>query len=261
MNRLLLFLLLVCSCCLCAFAKDVPTQVINWPANGPTVVRVTLGKFKEISSVASQRSYIIETSVENLWSKKISHLGFNLYLFDKNRVRIGDAWITVDNVGPGQSVKFETTVHSMGTPASFELLENSVPKELAPLAPPRKISLTVNSVPQGATLAVDGEDAGITPKMVQLTVGKHILTFAKEGFNNGKFPIEVGPDDVSGGSVSYELGNSAHDTFEMRDGTVITGDLISVSGMQISVRVAGAAQVLDRNKVRRILLTERDPAE
>jgi len=240
--------------------KDAPTQVINWPQTGSAVVRVTLGKFKEIGSVAGQHNYVIDTTAENLWNKKISHLGFNVYLYDKNKVRIGDGWITLDNVAPGQAVKFQTTVHALGTPASVELAANSVPAELQPLAPPKKVSITVNSVPQGATLSVDGTEAGTTPKLVQLAVGKYSLGFAKEGFNTGTFPLEIGPDDVSGGSVSYELGTSTHDTVELRDGSVLSCDLVSVSGMEIRVRVAGAIQTLDRNKVKRILLTEREPA-
>lgn len=241
-------------------AKDVPAQIVNWPSMGSPVVRVTLGKFKEIGSIAGQHSYVSETSAENLWNKKISHIGFNLYLYDKNKVRIGDGWINIDNVGPGQTVKFQTTVHAMGSPVAVELAPNSLPAELQPLAPPKKISMTVNSVPQGAILAVDGTEVGTTPKVVQLAAGKHNLAFSKEGFNAGAFPLEIGPDDASGGSVSYELGTSAHDTFELRDGTVLTGDLVSVNGMEIRVRVAGALQTLDRNKVKRILLTEREPA-
>ena len=42
-------------------------------------------------------------------------------------------------------------------------------------------------------------------------------------------------------------------------GTVLTGDLVSVSGMEVQVRVAGALQTLDRNRVKRILLIEREP--
>src|SRR2546423_12768662 len=92
-------------------AKDAPpTQVINWPPTGSAVVRITLGKFKEISSVAGQRGYVSETTAENLWSKKISHIGFMLYLYDKNKVRIGDGWITLDNAAPGQMIKFQTFV-------------------------------------------------------------------------------------------------------------------------------------------------------
>jgi hypothetical protein len=243
-----------------SFAKDAPSQTINWPQTGAPVLRVTLGKFKDIGSMPGQRNFLVDTTAENLWTKKIGHLGFNLYIYDKNKTRIGDGWIAIDNVIPGQVVKFQTTVHAVGTPVSVELFANSVPQELQPVAPAKKVSITVNSVPQGATFTVDGAEAGTTPKLVQLAVGKHGLEFSKEGFNSGKFPVEIGPDDVSGGSVSYELGTSSHDTFELRDGTVLTGDLVTVTGMQIQVRVAGALQTLDRNKIKKILLTEREPA-
>ncbi len=242
-----------------AAAKDLPTQIINWPPTGNPIVRFSLGKFREVSNVAGRHNYLIETTADNLWTKKIAHMGFNLYLFDKNKVRIGDGWITIENVPVGQSVKFQTTVRAIGTPASVELVVNSVPDELRPLAPPKKVSITVNSVPQGAVVSIDGTEAGTTPKLVQLTVGKHSLRFVKEGFNNGNFPLEIGPDDVSGGSVSYELGTSAHDTIELRDGSVLVGDLISITGMDIQVRVAGELQTLNRNTIKRILLTERDP--
>ena len=78
----------------------------------------------------------------------------------------------------------------------------------------------MNSVPQGAGVKIDGVDAGTTPKVAQLTVGKHLLEFSKEGFNTGHFPLEISPNDASGGSVSYELGTSAHDTIELRDGCI-----------------------------------------
>ena len=87
-----------------------------------------------------------------------------------------------------------------------------------------------------------------------------MLEFEKEGFNSGKFPLEITPRDASGGSVSYELGNAAHDTIELRDGSILAGDLVSVMGMQVQVRVGGNTQTLDRNQVKRILLTERGPA-
>lgn len=258
--RAFAFFLILASITTPIAAKDAPFQVLNWPPSGNVILRITLGKFNKFSSIAGQQSFLIDTTAENLWDKKISHLGFNLYVYDKSRVRIGEGWITITNVTPGQAVKFQTTVHALGTPASVELVANAVPAELQPLAPAKKISMTVNSVPQGATLLVDGVEAGVTPKMVQIAVGKHTLEFAKEGFNSGKFPLEIGPDDVSGGSVSYELGVSARDTIELRDGSVLTGDLVSVSGMEITVRIAGTMQTLDRNKVKRILLTEREPA-
>ena len=76
----------------------------------------------------------------------------------------------------------------------------------------------------------------------------------------GKFPLEITSHDASEGSVSYELGSAAHDTIELRDGSVLSGDLLSVNGMQVIVRIGGNAQTFDRNQVKRVLLTARDPA-
>lgn len=88
---------------------------------------------------------------------------------------------------------------------------------------------------------------------------RHTLEFSKEGFNTGKFPLEITLRDASGGSVSYELGSAAHDTIELQDGSVLSGDLVSISGMQVQVRIGGNTQTLDRSQIKRILLTERDP--
>jgi hypothetical protein len=254
--------LLVVLITLFAHTKDQPAQVIAWPESGQPIVRFSFGKFKELGALGGQHSYVIDTTAENVWGKKISRMGFSLYLFDKNKVRIGEGWVTLSDVPVGQSVKFQTTVGTSGTPVSLELVANSLPAELQPLAPPKIISITVNSVPQGASLKVDGADAGTTPKSVQVGVGKHILEFSKEGFNTGHFPLEVTPSDASGGSVSYELGTSAHDTVELRDGSVLTGDLETISAAEVVLRIGGAMQHLNRNQVKRILLVERDaPAQ
>src|SRR5437899_3096025 len=239
-------------------AKETAEQVIVWQSSGTPVVRFTFGKFKEISSLGNQHNYIIDTTAENVWGKKIPDATFTLYLFDKNKARIGEGWITLSNVAAGQSVKFQTTVGASGTPVSLEIVPRSLPAELQPLAPPKVISITVNSVPQGALLKVDGSDAGATPKQLRISAGKHLLEFNKEGFNPGKFPLEIGPDDVSGGSVSFELGTSAHDTIELRDGSVLSGDVESVSATEVVVRMGGAVQHLNRNQVKRISLTERE---
>ena len=91
-----------------------------------------------------------------------------------------------------------------------------------------------------------------------MTPGKHTLEFSKEGFNTGNFPLDLGPDEPSGGSVSYELGTSAHDTVELRDGSVLVGDVESMSATEMVIRIGGAMQHLNRNQVKRILLVERD---
>jgi PEGA domain len=240
------------------FAKEIVPPVIVWPETGAPVLRFIFGKFRAIGGVAGQRTYITDTTVVNLWNKKIPMAIFSLYLFDKDKARIGSGYISISNVGPGETIKFQTTVNASGTPVSFSLSPESLPRELGPKAPPRMVTITVNSVPQGALLRVDGAEVGTTPKLVSVGVGKHTLEFSKEGFNAGKFPLEVGPDDVSGGSVSYELGVAAYDTIELRDGSVLSGDLLSISGMDVTVRVAGNLQHLDRNKIKRIILTERE---
>ena len=232
-----------------------------WPQTGSPVLRFTFAKFKEIGSAAGQRSLVTETTAQNLWNQKISRAGFTLYVFDKNKVRIGRSYFVVDNLLPGETAKFQTHIAASGTPVSFELEAEEVPAELKPKTPPRPriISITVNSVPQGADLKVDGTEVGTTPRMIHVTIGRHELEFSKEGFNPGKFPFELGPDDASGGSVSYELGASAHDTLELRDGSVLTCDVESVTATEVVIRMGGTLQRLDRNKVKRIGLVERDP--
>jgi hypothetical protein len=234
-------------------AKDQPAQVILWPDANAPVLRFTLGKFKEAGSFGNRRTYLIDTVAENLSSKPIGAATFSLYLFDKGKVRIGEGWIHLSNVDPGQSVKFQLNVNTSGAPLSASIVP------AGDIDKAKSVSVTVNSVPQGATLKVDGADIGSTPKLVQVGIGKHMLEFSKEGFNTGHFPLEIGSNDVSGGSVSYELGSAAHDTVELRDGSVLSGDLESVSVAEVVVKVGGGLQHMSRNQVKRIVLVERDP--
>ncbi len=246
---LLLFLTVaICS----VSAKDAPFQIVTWPESGQPVLRFTFSKFKEISGMGKERTYVTDTIAENLSDKAIANASFSLYVFDKDKARIGEGYINLTNVSVGQTVKFQITLAASGNPVSLTV--SSSPNAS------RTVSVTVNSVPQGALLRVDGKEAGTTPKIVDVAIGKHMLEFSKEGFNSGKFPLEITSRDASGGSVSYELGSAAHDTIELRDGSVLSGDLVSVNGMQVVVRIGGNAQTFDRNQVKRILLTERDPA-
>jgi len=250
-------------CLLCAFlpvaeAKDTPGQTIAWPDSGQPVLKFVFGKFKEGATFGHEHNYTCDTTAQNLWDKKISDAVFILYLFDKSNVRIGEGYVQVSNVAPGEMIKFQTNFHAAGVPVTLKLVPQTLPAELRPKAPPRTISLTINTVPQGAALKVDGEDSGSTPKVVRVAPGKHLLEFSKEGFNPGKFPLEIGPDDASGGSVSYELGTLAHDTLELRDGTVLVCDIESMSATDVVVKVGGAVQRFDRNKIKRMLLVERD---
>lgn len=256
-NRIVYSLLLAIAVSFCQ-AKEPPAQEIVWPASGTPVLRFSFGKFKQMGSLGKQHAYQIDTTAENVWNKRISKADFLFYVFDKDKARIGEGYISVSNINPGEVVKFQTAVDTTGTPLSVSLVPRSLPPELGSYLPPKTISMTVNSVPQGADIKIDGQPAGITPKVVQVAPGKHLLEFSKEGFNVGKFPLEVGPEDASGGSVSYELGTSAHDTVELRDGTLLNGDLESVTATEVVVRVGGSLQHLNRNQVKRIGLVERE---
>lgn len=243
-------LLLILSSSL-VIAKDQPFQVVSWPDSGQPALRFTFSKFNSIGAgMGKERTYISDVMAENLSDRTISGASFSLYVFDKAKARIGEGYINLTNVAAGETVKFQITIAVSGSPSSVAVATSA----------PRTVSITVNSVPLGAALLVDGKAMGITPKIVDVAIGKHMLGFEKEGFNSGKFPLEISSRDASGGSVSYELGSAAHDTIELRDGSVLAGDLVSINGMQIEVRVGGNTQTFDRNQVKRILLTERAPA-
>src|SRR5256885_4070786 len=136
-NKAMRVLSLVIIAVAAAYAKDPPAQVIVWPETGTPVLRFTFGKFKEVGSIGSERSYVTETTAENLWSKPINDASFALYLYDKNKTRIAEASVHVSNVAPRETIKFQTTIGSSGPPASLSLVARYVPKELGPVAPPR----------------------------------------------------------------------------------------------------------------------------
>ncbi len=233
-----------------ALAKETPLQVIDWPATGTPVVRFTFGKLKPLPGMSNLHGYVMDTTAENLSPKLIPAARFSVYLFDKNKVRIGEDAIALSNLGPGETVRFQTTVMASGTPVSVSIQDTA--------QIPKSISLTVNSTPQGAMLRLDGTEVGTTPRMITVGVGRHTLTFSKEGFVAGNFPLEISREDVSGGTMSYELGASVFDSIELRDGSVLNGDLVSISGMDVEIRVGGSIQHIDRNKIKRIMLVQRE---
>jgi hypothetical protein len=241
-----------------AFAKE-SAVVMTWPNDTTPVVRFTFGKFVSMGRYNGTNNYETEVSAENLWGKAISSAAFRVHMIDKNGVRIGEGYMSLSHMGAKETVKFKLTFNTEGVPANLKLFATQVPPELRAFAPPKTIRTTVYSVPAGAALKVDGADVGTTPKLVELTVGKHSLEFSKEGYNPGRFPFEVGPDDASGGNITFELGGVSYDTVELRDGTVLNGDVISIDGAQVVVRVGGNMQAVDRNRVKKIIFVEREP--
>ena len=259
--RSVLFLLLVSIWSLSCLAKDAPFLPVDWPVENP-VLHCEIGKFVKTSGYQNQNIYNIDVVVKNVSTKKISSGSFRIYLEDKQKIRIGDGWISLTNVRPGETLKMVVTAQTLGTPAAFSIAPDHLPEELAYLAPPKMVSMTVYSVPSGAKLSVDGKALGVTPVSVKLAVGSHTLNFEKEGFSPGNFPMSVSPDQLPGGSISFELGGAQHDTVELRDGTVLTGDLQYISATEVVMQIGGNLQKYSRNMVKKVLFVEREiPAQ
>jgi hypothetical protein len=236
---------------LAALAKTEP-MVMFWPAEKPAV-KLTFDKFKEQGSYSGQNSYLADVLVENLTDKQIPRALFTVYLLDKNKVRIGQGTLQVGDLEARQSAKIQFSFNSVGVPASLTL---SARQDM--LSPGGKtIPLRILSVPPGAKLKVDGQDSGTTPVMVRLTVGAHQLDLTKEGYAPGNTPLDVTADELPGGSITVELGGLSRDSVELRDGTVLLGDVISMSMTDVVVRVDGKDQSYARNLVKRVMLVER----
>jgi hypothetical protein len=102
LRPIVVFLLLATA----ALARDVPAQVMVWPESGKPVLRFSFAKFKGTSYAENRRFYISNTAAENLWGKRIPSANFYLYLFDKNNARVGQGWISLTDVAPGETVNF-----------------------------------------------------------------------------------------------------------------------------------------------------------
>ncbi len=253
-SRFVVLLLFVVSTL--AFAKDT-IPAVSWPSDKP-LLQFSITKINHVGGYGGQQTYVLDVEVQNLSGKKIPQATFNFYLFDKKQVRIGTGYLDVTNVGPNETVKMQVNAQTMGSPATFTVNPQRVPADWSSFVTLKPVAVTVYSVPSGAKLSVDGKEIGVTPIAAQLTPGSHTLTFTKEGYNSGKFPMVIAPDQLSGGSVSFELGTAAHDTIELRDGTVVNGDLQSIDATQVIVTIGGNPQKFDRNQVKRIMLIERE---
>lgn len=239
------------------FAKEAEHTLV-WPAEGTPLVQFTIGPFQRVSQYARTNSYVAEVTVENVWSKPIKNASFIFHLYDKDKVRIGEGYISVSDLSPGQRARLPLTTNSTGNPVAIEVGPQVVPPEFGPAKPARTVAMRIFSAPSGAFLKVDGSDVGVTPKNVNFTVGHHVLEFGKAGFASGHYELDIDADEASGGTLTLELGGLDRDTIELRDGTVVTGDLQSISANDVVIRVGGQDQKFNRNKVKRISLVERE---
>ena len=238
--------------------KAKPLTVMLWPDQGNPVLKLTFKRFTQLDTYNGQLSLESNVLVENMSTKRIPQASFTVYLADKSNVRIGTGTLSFSDLDPGQQVKLPFQVFSVGIPASLSLVARNdasgIPTSL------KTVPLKIVSVPPGANLKVDGRDEGLTPATVRLTVGNHTLAFSKEGYASGSTPVDVKPDETPGGSITFELGGLSRDNVELRNGTVLQGDVLSLSITSVVVRVNGKDQTLDRNQVQKIILVQRENA-
>src|ERR1700722_19804807 len=246
MKRLLCLLVLISS----GYGKDAPI-VMYWPDQINGTLKLSFTKFQPFAAGKSQTMYLSDVIVENLTNKLIPQIVFDVYVTDKAGVRIGDGVLRMSNIGSLQQVKGNVQVVCMGVPAGFSLLAR---KEMLG---PKTVPLKILSSPPGAKLTVDGSDAGETPVMVALTIGTHSLLLNKEGYAKATTSVEIAPEELPGGSITVDLGGMSQDAVELRDGTNILGDVLAITMTSVTIRVNGVDQILDRNRVKKILLVER----
>jgi hypothetical protein len=182
-----------------SLAKSDSSIIVLWPQDKPAI-KLTFGRFQQIAVIAGQSTFVSDVTVQNLSDKAVQRASFTVYLVDKNGVRIGDGLLEVTDIEPTQQVRVRFQCTSIGTPAGLML---SAKKDMLEPPKPKTVSLKVISVPSGANLKVDGQEAGMTPKMVNLTPGTHNLEFSKVGYAPGSTLVEVTTDELPGGSISF----------------------------------------------------------
>src|SRR3954463_11539200 len=184
MRKSLCILPILLLCAATSFAADT---VLTWPTSGKEpVLRFTVGKLRQISSVSRQTDYLGEALAENLGTKAIPSASFYVYLLDKTDKRIGEGYLEVTNLAAGKSAKVPVSVHAMGSFVRMELQPQHLPSD-----EPMKIKMSITSVPSGATLKLDSQDSGVTPLVLPVPPGKHVLEFSKEGYASANTPLEI----------------------------------------------------------------------
>jgi hypothetical protein len=228
--------------------------VMFWPSQDFAILKLTFSRFQNMGTYGGQMTLVSNVVVQNLSAKLIPKASFSVSLLDKDRVRVGNGNLVIDDLNAGESAKVQFQCESAGAPAVLSISARNnagVPVSL------KTIPMTVISVPAGASLKVDGKDEGLTPAKINVGVGTHQLELRKEGFAVGTTPLEVAPDEAPGGSITITLGGLTDDTIELRDGSILTASVMSMTLESVVIEVNGQRQTLDRNRIKKIFLVER----
>jgi len=238
-----LLLLILVEAASCLGQASFPIT-LTWPPESPTV-KFVFAKYQQSGFVNGQGIFLSDVTAENLSDQPMPKSVFTVFVMDKDGVRIGRGLLRLPDIPAKQTTRSQIQFSVAGTPDGLKLLSG------------RTIPMTVASVPSGANLKIDGQDAGVTPKIIDFSIGAHVIELSKEGYAPANSPLDVGSDEAPGGSVSFELGGLSKDTLQLRDGTVVLGDVLAMSMTSVTVRVEGKDQKFDRNQVKKIILVER----
>jgi hypothetical protein len=229
--------------------------VLTWPPSGESaMLRFTLGKLRQVNSASGQTDYLGEAVAENLSTKAIPSASFYLYLLDKNGNRVGEGYLEVTNLAVGQKTKVPVSVHAMGSFARMELKPQHLPSD-----EPMKIKMSIASLPAGAGIKLDSQESGITPQILPIAPGKHTLEFNKEGYATASTTLDIA-ENAMPGSVQVELSPLMVDTVILRDGSVLLGNVVSVTSTSVSLNVKGKSTRRERSRVARVVFGGRNQA-
>jgi hypothetical protein len=234
-------------------AAKKPDLVMMWPQDNPTI-KLTFGTFRELATYNGKTSLASDVVVQNLTAKAMPRASLTVSLLDKNNVRIGSGLLIIEDLNAGQSAKIQFQCFAVGQPSMLNLAAyngGGVPTST------KTTVINVISMPPGAALKVDGQTIGTTPVAIRVLAGTHNLELHKDGFADARTPLDVNTDEAPGGSITITLGGLASDTVELRDGSILMGDVISMTLESVVIHMNGADQTLDRNKIKKMFLVER----
>ena len=241
--RIVLAGVVLVKCVVCLAEAGFPIT-LTWPPDGPSL-KFSFAKYQQSGLVNGQGIFVSDVIVENLSHQPFPKSVFTVFVMDKDGVRIGRGLLRLGEIAPKGTQRSQIQFSVAGTPVGLRMLSG------------RTVNLNVLSTPPGASLKIDGQDVGLTPKIVDFSIGAHVIELSKEGYAAVTTPLDVGADEVVGGSVSFELGGLSQDTVALRDGTTVLGDVMSLSLTAVVVRVDGKERKYDRNQVKKIILIER----
>ena len=151
-----------------------------WPSQVKPTLNVTFNTFRQAGDYGGKRTLLSDVVVQNVSDKPIPHASFTVYLLDKEKVRIGNGVLVFDDLAPGESTRVQFQCSTVGVPVTLALAAHR-DAEGIPSAN-KVVPLKIISVPAGAKLTVDEKDEGVTPALVNLTVGTHKVDLHKDGF-------------------------------------------------------------------------------